>query len=133
MGKTRQRLPEALPRLLLPWQLHPHPLAPLALRAVTAYDAFLGVPWAPSRDRVEGWETQAVGCVLSRVSLGFLCSVCFPPPGLPGVSAARQSIRFSCYRCLIIKILLLAITATFFPFHQMLELKTASKWLRMVF
>lgn len=129
-GRGSQRL---CPGSCSPGSCTPTHLPLLPLRTVTAYDTFLGVPWAPSRDRAEGWETQAVRCALSRVSLGFLCSVCFPPPGLPGVGAAQQSIRFSCYRCLIIKILLLAITATFFPFHQMSELKTASKWLRMVF
>lgn len=49
MGKTRPKLPEALPRLLLSWQLRTHllpssRLLPLPM-AVTAYDTFLGVPW----------------------------------------------------------------------------------------
>lgn len=49
VGKTRPKLPEALPRLLLSWQLRTHllpssRLLPLPM-AVTAYDTFLGVPW----------------------------------------------------------------------------------------
>lgn len=87
----------------------------------------LCVPGAPGVNGAEGWGAWASGVL----PLGFSLAA---PSWPPRVSCVSQSIRFSCYCCLIIKKdSAFGNHGHFFPLHQVSELKTASKWSRVVF